>query len=349
MKNMTNQSSVLLVKYDGIGDYLRLFWPQVAQVAKQKNWDLSFLCTQRYAPLVKKYDFPFFSRWFVEPIFGFRIIQYYRKYFYKVNLWKKQWDCIYSGQTCRDVVPDRIFKRLLGTSKISVRSVNEFTAPKGSYSDVIYTKLLDVSQKQFILSFYKDLLEKMFEVPFSLPKLELPFSSQDIQATLQKYKLASQQYIAFVPFTSTSLRDWPIKNFIQLANDFAKYTSRKIIILGNKKTFCNPLWKECPNVVNLLGKTNLLEAMQLAAGAIYAVCSDTSLMHCALMGGANTISLSSGLSLDMFVRYPEYAKVKQKIFSPAQLNEKGIGRMEDIPYPSVWEYIKEHWLQEMNE
>ncbi len=354
MPNHIHTHPVLFVKLDGIGDYLffRLFWPQIAQIAQQKKQDISFLCSDPFLPLVEQYDRTYIKKFFVpadvkkwkKAKFFFFLPRYYKRFLRGKEahlLWKKKWECVYNMQPLREVLAEEVIGRVQSPQKVSNKSVNSLLAPVSWYKDDIYTDLLSVSLHQFIMSFFKELLEKSLNHPFQMPALQLPFSRDEIEKTVRQQKLG-KEYIVFVPFTSNPLKDWPLERFVLLARKIAKQTSLPVVIIG--KTQQPHSWADCPHVINLVNKTSLVEAMQLAAGATYAVCSDTSLMHCALLGQAQTICLSCGLAKELFVNYPSWSNVKQKVFFPSVCNEEGIGRMEDITFEPVGEYIQSNWF-----
>ncbi|MCQ2410546.1 MAG: hypothetical protein MJ053_03365, partial [Elusimicrobiaceae bacterium] len=259
--------------------------------------------------------------------FLFFLPQYYGRYLRGKEghlLWKKKWGIAYNMQPAREVFVENVMTRVHSLQKISDQETNTLLAPASSYQDRVYTRLLTVSHKQFILFYFKELLEKMLEHPFKLPQLSLPFSKQSMQTLIRKNKIGPR-YLVFVPFTSTSLRNWPLERFVFLANKLAAQTALKIVVIGTCKRNVRRTWADFPNIIDLVNKTSLLEAMQIAAGATYAVCSDTSLMHCALIGGAHTICLSCGRAKDLFVNYPVESGVKQQVFFPSVRDTQGIG------------------------
>ena len=352
----THTHSVLFVKLDGIGDYLffRLFWPQIAQVIQQKGQDVSLLCSSSFLPIVEKYDRAYIKNFFTlddvkkwgKAKFLLFIPRYYRMFVRGLEgrlLWRKKWQAAYNMQPLREVFVENVMSRVNSLSKITNKDVNELLAPSGFYQDALYTQLLSVSRKQFIVPFFRELLEKSLGGSFKIPALQLPFSKEDILLTSQRRKL-DKRYIVFVPFTSTPLRNWPMDRFVFLAKKLSENTSLPVVVVGKCKQNPHQIWKKCPNVIDLVNQTSLLEAMQIAAGATYAVCSDTSLMHCALLGQAHTICLSSGRAKELFVNYPTESNVKQKIFFPSICGAKGIGRIEDIAVEPVWQYIQAEWL-----
>lgn len=354
--NKKHTHSVLFVKLDGIGDYLffRLFWPQIAEVVRLRKEEIYFLCPDSFLPLLEQYDKRYIENYFTltdiekwkKDRFRF-FLPCYRKRFLRGRkghqLWRRNWEIAYNMQPLREILVENVMERVQSAQKISNKQANILLAPREFYKDAIYTRLLSVPCDKFIVSFFQELLEKSLQHPFQRPTLDLPFSRQDIQQTVRRRKL-DKNYIVFVPFTSTPLRNWPLERFVSLAKKLAERTSLPIVIIGKYQKSTRHMWDKCPNVINWVNQTTLIEAMQLAAGATYAVCSDTSLMHCALMGGAHTISLSCGRAKDLFVNYPADSGVKQKIFFPSPCDAQGIGRIEDITEQDVWQYIQTNWL-----
>jgi len=356
MTNLKHTHPVLFVKLDGIGDYLffRLFWPQIADFAQQQKKEISFLCSTSFLPLVEKYDKQYIKNVFTlddvkkwrKARFLFFLPRYYEMFLRGIKghlLWKKQWEKACNLQTLREMFAEDVMRRVCSPQKISTKNVNGQLAPRNFYQDHIYTHLLSISINQFVVSFFRELLEKSLGYSFQMPALQLPFSREDILLTVRRRNL-DQPYIVFVPFTSTPLRNWPLENFGFLAQKLSEKTPLKIVIVGKWEQKQPRIWENCHNVIDLTNKTSLLEAMQIAAGATYAVCSDTSLMHCALIGNANTVCLSCGRAKDLFVNYPAEYNVKQKIFLPSTCNKNGIGCIEDIDVQPVWQYIQSAWF-----
>lgn len=349
------EASYLFIKLDGIGDYLffRLFWPQIYDAAKTKKADISLFCSNSFVSIAKKYDFKYVKKilspddlrikrkYYFVPFYYIKLIKRLRN---KNFIFQKRWTDIYNVQTVRDRDEENMIKDINGTRKISVKNTNTLSALVNFYKDSVYTDLFPLLMDKFILYYYKEMLEKMFNRPFKVPSLSLPFSKKDIFTVLKQYNL-TEPYIVFVPFTSSAFKDWPFEHFISLAKNLSYITNLKIVFLGTAPEERLHNHTLGSNVINLINKTNLADAMKIAAGAKYAVSSDTSLMHCALIGGADTVSLSSGIGKDLFSKYPNELKVKQQIFFPSIQNEQGIGKMKSISFDSVWEYIQKNWFK----
>lgn len=343
---------ILLVKGDGIGDYLffRLFLPQLAKIQEA---ELYFCCSDAVLPLALAYDADYFKG-----IFSCRDLAKYAKDKYLLflpkryhrwkqtrNAWKaiRKVDMAVNVQTCRGIFSEKVMEMVKSPYKAAVCNCNLREAPQEAYRDSIYSTLLDISLDQFIFSYYQKQLEQVFHHSFTIPACKLPFSRTDILHACAEAQIPPGEYILFVPFSSAGTKNWAIENFRELAKKLSANFSYPIVLVGQCPPDMKHEWKNWPQVIDLTNQTSLVTALQIAAGAKYAVCVDTSLMHAALWGGAETIIISNGMAENLFVRYPQYCSVKQTVFMPAERDERGIGNIQQVSVQSVWQHITEHW------
>lgn len=355
---------ILLVKIDGIGDYLffRLFWPQLAELGRKQHLAFDFLCAPYVLPLVEQYDRGFMRRIFcpcadlprkkdrLRSLFPKYKKRYQKAWQYQTCL-KENWDAVYSIQFDRIPWQDRLLAVLRAPVKGAVCGNNLMMGEleRRRNNGVIYTTLADPPPGLFVLDCVKYMLEVFLQEPLLCPTLSLPFSRLEIRRAAASAGLAAgEEYIVFVPYTSSWFKNWDIGNFKRLAEELSQTSRLKIAVLGRTPPDAVPPdWGALPNVIDLVNKTPLDTAMKLAAGARYAVCTDTSLMHCALLGKAQCVCISAGLYDRMFMRYPADAGVRQKVFYPpaATGGKKGLA-LPDINAVSaqeVWAYIRANW------
>jgi ADP-heptose:LPS heptosyltransferase len=213
---------------------------------------------------------------------------------------------------------------------------------------VSYEKNVKVDFNAFILEHYKNLLTRYFEVPFSIPVPSLPFSKEQAAETANK-AAGGGGHICFVPFTTSRNRNWNPENFVYIARRIRERSGKKIVVLGRGKS---KVLKNCfagiTNVINLFNKTSLSQAMRIAAASQYALTTDTSLMHCAVIGGANCICVSCGNDNKLFVEYPADLNVKQTVIYPEffdSLNGVHYSNLDinSISAEKVWNEVKERW------
>jgi ADP-heptose:LPS heptosyltransferase len=302
-----------------------MFFEQLSEVLKSRHMQADFLCCERFRDMLTSEEKRIFGAIHFERAGNFllgykklkaQILSCIPRYAAKIEAYKK----ISSLRRTRfDVLMN-----LNITSSVEMYLFNELKAAqkfttKNPSNGTMYPpcdRNVAVSYGAFILNLYRDILSEYFNAPFSIPRLSLPFSKEQSLRTAVD-AVGEHEYICFVPFTSSPARNWPIRNFAFIAKELYKRTRLKIIILGNGRKEATPEGiGNDSNVVNLINKTSLKQAMHIAATAKHTIACDTSLMHCALMGGSNCICVSRGDGNKLFVEYPKEYNAKQTIIYP---------------------------------
>jgi heptosyltransferase-2 len=119
------------------------------------------------------------------------------------------------------------------------------------------------------------------------PRLSLPDAQVD--AVLQQHGLARGSYVVMAPGAEYGpAKRWP--HF----GGLAALLDRPVLLLGSDKEapLCEAIRAQAPQVVrNLAGKTSLLDAFALIAGAGNMVSNDSGLMHVAAAFGVPQVAL----------------------------------------------------------
>ncbi|MDR1941686.1 MAG: glycosyltransferase [Endomicrobium sp.] len=354
-----SKNKILLFKFDGIGDFLflRMFFKQLKSAFEKKNISADFLCAKNYKEAFAENDKYVFKNVYFESarnfLFGFvkrktQLLFFIPRYMKRLaadsknrHLTEQKFAVLMNMQTKHNTNIG-LFNRLkAGRKYISAIDFND-------KPDAYYDRIVNVNLNDFILEHYKKLLSDYFETPFSLPDLQLPFSKEQALETAKKI-MGCADYACFVPFTTSRARNWNPENFVYIARRICESSGKKIAVLGkgNAKTL-----KKCfngvKNVVNLFNKTSLKEAMRIAAASKYCLTADTSLMHCAVIGGANCICISCGNDNKLFVEYPKFYNVKQTILYPENFDSSaGVHHskldINSISKEKVWDTVKTIW------
>lgn len=138
----------------------------------------------------------------------------------------------------------------------------------------------------------RDLLKPLEKIgiPFHLPKPPLIFFDTDtelkIKNILQESNLS--RYLVFVPSAAYALKRWPLdhwKKLITLNSD------KKIVILAGPTDIFTSELDVFNNVINLTGKTSLLESAAIISLAQVVVTNDTGMLHFSEQLGKKTVAL----------------------------------------------------------
>ena len=309
--------------------FLRMFFEQLSDVLKSKRTQADFLCCERFRDMLTSEEKKIFRAVHFERAENFirgykklkaQMLPFVPKYARKIEAFRKtsrlrraKFDVL-MNMNITSSVEMRLFNELKAERKFSTKN------PADGTINMFWDRSVLVRHDTFVLNLYRDILSEYFGAPFSIPKLSLPFTKEQILRTKMDI-LGGQDYVCFVPFTSSHDRNWNIQNFALIARELYKRTRLKIIILGSGKK--NMPWENVQNdsnVINLINKTTLKQAMHIAAASRHAIVCDTSLMHCALMGGSNCICVSRGDCNKLFMEYPKECNIKQTILYPESFN-----------------------------
>lgn len=132
-------------------------------------------------------------------------------------------------------------------------------------------------------------LEKM-GIPFHLPQTPLIFFDEKTltkaQEILKAYQL--EKYLVIAPSAAYKLKRWPEAHWHELIKN---NPHKKIVILAGPTDQFTSQYNHYPNVVNLTGRTGLLESAAVIDKASAVISNDTGMLHFAEQLGKKTIAL----------------------------------------------------------
>jgi len=121
---------------------------------------------------------------------------------------------------------------------------------------------------------------------------------------------------------------WPIKQFIALAKTLkARYPNAQIVLTGgaNEQLLAHQFKQKIDNVVDLTGKTNLLELAALVERLAVYICPDTGTMHVACAMNTPLVALFGPTNSNRTGPYPSSPKRKViKAKSLLELNQQSV-------------------------
>lgn len=103
-------------------------------------------------------------------------------------------------------------------------------------------------------------------------------------------KHSFNNYIVFAPSAAWEMKRWPISHWKSLVNEL---TGKNIILLGGPEdVFCEEISNIAPDrVLNLAGKTSLIESFYLVSEADMTISADTGILHVSDILKTKTIAL----------------------------------------------------------
>ncbi|RLA25811.1 MAG: lipopolysaccharide heptosyltransferase II [Gammaproteobacteria bacterium] len=147
---------------------------------------------------------------------------------------------------------------------------------------------LDVRQLPYMVQRYVSLgLEPDAKIPElqNIPQPELKVDKKNAQSWLQKLNFQQgQSIVALMPGAEFGpAKRWPAENYALIAKDLVQSGSQ-VLLLGSPKDFDTASeieQKSGVQLINLCGKTSLLDAVDILSCADLAISNDSGLMHIA--------------------------------------------------------------------
>lgn len=139
----------------------------------------------------------------------------------------------------------------------------------------------------------------------------------------EKMMLAStkiqEDYYVMVLGTSAESKSWPIERFSEVAKHIYTAYGITCCLLGLKEEM--PLGEEMVSrceelpIINLIGKTSILEYMSIIARAVFVVAGDTSAVHIAAATRTKSVVVGGGWHFERFLPYKTEID-SEKIYFP---------------------------------
>ena len=292
---------LLIIKTDEIGDYIlfRNLFYTLKQAHKYKGWEFSLIGNKAWKQLYDQFDNGLFDNviW-VDKAKLKRSIRYRMSLLLTIKNLKSTSaiNCIFSRTT---LIDDGIAFISKGSEKIAMKSNNTNRLKKETNWDkIIYTSIIDAGDESYFDPIRnRNFIQKILNVP------SLNFSTRldyDVNSDYQNY------FVLFLG-AGNAERKWPVSAFTQIA----EYTNSKFNLTpmlcsgpGDEADAAQIEKNYGKEIVNLSGKTSLVQLCGLLKNARFLVCVDTGALHIAAALGTPVIGLYSGKFYQRFAPYP---------------------------------------------
>lgn len=122
-----------------------------------------------------------------------------------------------------------------------------------------------------------------------------PFDISFLHGKAEHFDLLPERYVLFIPGCSAAnaYKRWPIPHFIEIARRLAERNINTVVIGTQAEeaeisAICN---SDPTHIINMMGKTQLLDIPQIALRALCTIGNDTGPTHMASLSGAPAIGL----------------------------------------------------------
>lgn len=167
-------------------------------------------------------------------------------------------------------------------------------------SNRIYDEIVKITKPHLsLIDYYYELIRYLGN-----SKIETKYYPlSDVKLSIKLPK----KFVIFFPSASTQLKRWPIERYAEIAHRFYSKTKLPIVLCGTKddlnslNEFKDKI-KDIPSV-DIIGKTTLLEFIQVVKKASYVITNDTSTYHIAVINQIPVAIITGGYTYDRYVTY----------------------------------------------
>jgi ADP-heptose:LPS heptosyltransferase len=324
------KKKVLIIRPDAIGDFI--IWSDSARAYRtiypKPDYELYLLGNPACEILaLNSGNFDYFI--------PFDRIKFILNWVYRFKKWQELFSIqfetlIYPSYSREFSTGDLLLKNLAAKTKIGIVSDNAidsvFWTNMGS---IYYTQLFNIqkSDKHELIkneAFIRKLGMEQFEA--SIPDLAFVKNivNNNTNKTLSFDQLEGTKYFVISPGARVGLRQWPAINFTYISEYLAKKTGWKGIVLGspNEVELCNTIVSSAQSsMLNLAGKTDLIEMIKIIGNAQFFVGNETAGIHIAIAQKTPSICLLGGGHFGRFMPYPSLLLEKKSIHSTSIFNQ----------------------------
>jgi ADP-heptose:LPS heptosyltransferase len=304
----TNPHSVLIIRLDGIGDYLlfRNFLSSLKTSSKYSEHKITLCGNTIWKDLAEDLD-----KSFVDNFIWLDRDKFYNNVFYKYLLLKKikknGYEIAISATYSREILFDDLIINS-SNAKIKIGSVGSRDTyvkwKRKFFTDKYYTKLIPAPDES-TFEFYRN---KLFFENLICEKINikgLQITTSDINPDF----LPPAPYIVIFHGASRPEKIWNYENFCEVSKFLVSEYSFNIALVGSSKELeaSNKISGNLPpkNIFNLTSKTSLTDLVKIIANSEFLISNDSAAVHLAAGLNKKFICLSNGERFGRFHPYPK--------------------------------------------
>ncbi len=303
-RQITNKA-ILITRLDAIGDYI-LFRNFLEILRKEyKDYHITLVGNISWKEIAEEFD-----KKFIDSFIWINRNKFERNIFYRYKklreITQQGYELVINPTFSRTFyVDDAIVALIKAKEKIgSVGDLSNIKLWQKNISDKYYTKLIPAKRK-IMFEFYrnKEFFENLLSKKIDIQKPSIKLKKQYLRLALP------QKFAVLFIGASASFRKWDIKNFVEVGEFLRNKYKYNIVLAGGKNDAKDAQIFESLasyNFINLVGKTNLLELIDLISRTSLIVSNETSVPHIAVaLNKGNIFVISNGNHLCRFTPYPE--------------------------------------------
>jgi ADP-heptose:LPS heptosyltransferase len=321
--NAIKSKSILLIRLDGIGDYIlfRNFIEVLKKSNKYKGYSITLLGNIAWKDLSKELDSEY-----IDNFIWLERSRFYNNLFYRYKKLKEivsnGYEIILSPIYSREpFIADNIVKLISAEEKIgSIGNLSNIKKWQKDITDKYYTKLI-YAKKELMFEFYrnKEFFEYLLDTQINITKPIISFKDKKLDLELPK------KYAILFVGGSENLKRWNTENFTKVGNYLKKQYGYNIVLCGAKEDIrqANEIERHFDKkIINLVGRTNLLELVKIIHNGELIFSNETSAPHFAVALKMKYIFvIFSGKYYGWFCPYPNEITKNYHIIHHPNINK----------------------------
>jgi len=321
-KQAVNPDSLLLLRFDSIGDYLlfRKFLKIIKEDERYKNCKITLCGNIIWRELAETLDSDV-----IDEFIWMNRKKFLKSISYKFSFLKmvhaKGFETVINSTYTRELLfGDQIVKTSRAINQIGNSGSPDKKNRMKIFSNGFYTKLIPAAGEN-MFEFYRN--KEFFENLLG-KKLEIENPGIDL-AKLKIYEGLPERYCVVFPGANDPKRRWNVGNFAEICEYLiSEYNLAVIIPLSaGEKQIVEEISGIVSNdrVIDLSGKATLSELAKIIAGCKIVISNDTAAVHFAAAVKKKFLCITSGLYYGRFLPYPESIFSEGKYVFPKEITE----------------------------
>lgn len=310
--NLINKD-LILIRVDGIGDFI--LWMRSAEIIrKEYKGKIILVCNESSYSLAKELNY--FDE--IIPIdtkrFNYNIF-----YKYKIlkNLRKNKYKLLINSTYSKSIASESLVKYIISQEKIGnygdCSNLTKFQKEmyEGNYTRLIKTDSENKMELYKNLDFINELFNKNYKLTLPILKVQ------------KKARVIKEDYCIFFMGASNLKKCWEIEKYVEIT----KVLDLKIVLCGGKteeklgERFLK-LVNNKEKIVNLIGKTSLIDIVNLIKKSKFILSNDSFSIHLAALLRVKSICILGGGHFGRFLPYPKELENENDKFLPEVIYKK---------------------------